>query len=518
VENAGAVSFVSDAESRAYGEVTVERAAAAEKVIEAAVDRSLVPFAQDRGLARRMRASARQEDAFDPPSLARSTQSWMRPVHCPRFQTPFLLVPGSAYVLPRPRRPQGLAFFRQCARIALRRCNVAADDVILLGDEIRKANLANPAVLPPALQAMLGGLSALLATFLTVYPNAKPYIEDFVRDPKAGPGPAVDIAEDYKYVRGLGAGDCEDVDEESNLEFLQFCDLYRALTGALTAPGECGKDAETGFRSEEDCDEMRVLRTLVVFARLFVPCSSLFVVTNKKLDPSVGSVRSAGAMSDSDVLAHTVFVLVPAAQFWDACPSDLIRRTSRFFRTEYVRRGWHTHLQPIVCEGTSRMDSRVRPIADYLGGDAKLIRAAVAILEQRRAVLHRLHTVDDALGREPFVTEAFQDAHGPHGWPAKNPDLSEFYKVAISLYTPTFVDTRVLDFAYVYEDTRTYGVYFNDVVTQSPRLRILPYYRYTTREAALVDDVLLHLEPLPTLRIEDDPEPRPLEDLAPTVV
>jgi len=462
-------------------------------------------------------------DASDPPLLSRSDPPAMRMVHCPYFNTPPGVVPGSRFATLQARARNSPGYFATALGVTLRRANLSAARVL--------AALRSQDAAPP--DRMSDGTllaTRVLVDMLTTQSTSLPYLNDFtnengdtlkavsvassadagrggaaaaaprvrlvraVRDTAVSPAVAaqhIKISEDYKNAARYGAGDCEDVARTAYANYWQF-----ARARAFEAP-----DDDTRTLLHE-------LQSRLVHTRMYVPAMVLGSVSNKKLE--------AGArFTDADnIMAHTYFALLPTRRFLDALPahvaSSAALRASRYALEYEARhaRPWHAHAHVHVGEGTARAAAFALPVDAYYRSDAA--RAAALARHDARAALQmavaRAGMPMDVCATEILPPRRTFDA----ALRSDRANVSDFYNAVSAMYLSAFGDSGYRDVAFATAaapaaaaaaaagsvEQMTHAASFTQfVLPRWDTLRLVAYSRSDPLHDALVGDVLHQLEP-----------------------
>jgi len=429
-----------------------------------------------------------------PALLPTPTKHFLGHFHCPEWRMSFMFAPAFAYLAYRSEFPTARSFFVEATRTALRRCALDVEDAISYTDTLLREG---------ARSQRQHAVLRMLVMIITLYATTMPYLDDFVNANRANGDSSsysesrIEITEDFKCARLCGADDCEGVSQEALLE---ACDLVERLERSNGTPIDI------------------LLGLLAQVLRCYVPCLSLHAVTNKKNVPAARL-----DVADDNVPAHTICVLIPFKQFerWVAndIDSSTLRKT-RYFRTraDTILSAPNT-LPLLIVDGTARTDPTVLPLSEYFSPDERargVYGRALSHLHDKCLLVEKIRSIctGTRITSELFASEAeLTPAHRARGdSSAASADISDFYKYSVKVQTLATAELGMCDFALVVRPTEhdrssnnnnnargTYGVYFNDFITQSDRIALVPYLHVTQLEMAHLDMLLASEEFVPSL-------------------
>ena len=413
------------------------------------------------------------------------------PFHEPVSMRDQEVLSSMAMTLQHAMRPPPAEFFTNAITIVHERRGIAKQQMLDIGRRMRDTSSA-----VPLLTERLA-FASMVCACVTLFASSLPYIEDFANRNRANQPwreELVEGDEDNKTARAEGADDCEGVASENVWIALDLIDDGDEIIGSAT-PTEITYD---------------LLRLIVWFLRLYVPCQTFGAVTNAKL-----AFGCASQMTRENTLAHTYGVLMPFDKF-DEMLSDETRAlvaTTKRYRELTARRSAMARLAPLpvlLAEGTATVDGTYLPIDLYYDDSQTAERdAAIAVMQTKEKLLEQVHEKlsGTSLLAEMIAAERLDDA-----LLSNRRDLSGFYKWVNGMKTAMFAEARVVDFALYYQYTdrpthRTYGQRFNDFLLSCfvdtpagrPQLRMLPTTTLTKREAAVADNILALEEVVPRL-------------------
>jgi hypothetical protein len=376
----------------------------------------------------------------------------------------------------------------QAQRVALRRSRLTLDEAF----ECARLFVANGGAVGEKENAFLCFISRLVTLFAT----SMCYLDDFVNSNKAGSPISeanIEITEDMKSPRVTRADDCEGTALEAFMECVELIERIARLSSPSSS-------------SPED----RLLAQVSSTLPLYVPCMSLFAVTNKKAVPAsaLGAMAAGGG---DEVPAHTIALLIPYHQFerWvaDSFSRERLRGT-KFYRARAAaleqceRAGCKLPL--LLLDGTARSDPEMLPVSEYFSANEKAdgtFGRALNDLHDRLLLTDRVldGIKNTRLSTELFVSEAqLTDEH------KKNKrDVSDFYKLTVKVQTLATAEFGQCDFAAVYRKPPatkcTYGVFFNDFALLSDNVGLTPYLTVKPLDMAKIDMLLAGEEFVPPL-------------------
>lgn len=410
--------------------------------------------------------------------LANPTHAFLRPFHCPVFETDRLPVPASAYSMLMPAREPCVDYFEQLLEIALARSAMTRDDAERFGEH---------AVAGTGADHERYAFASLCSRAMSAFATSQCYLDDFLNRNVAGQrggwrDTLVEGDEDFKVSRLCGGDDCEGVALEIHMHIRQLCAAGEHLQRKMST----------------------LLRLVRDFLRLFVPTLTLGCVTNKKL--------TTEQLDPNAVMAHTFSVLLPFWQMYEMSGAEARHYLldSRFFKSRRTELLQHKPseedgvltMTAIVNEGTAPIDPAMKPVSVYYSDNAMRNKALDAATARRRVT----QTVVAVVGEHQQQNLNIEVFGPPDNTVSEGNDYSPFYKCPASFATPEFADMRTLDWAYVYgrdsDEQRTFGMDFHDLVlprAQSQNAGILPYLDFTEDEMRTIDAVLLDLQPIPAL-------------------
>lgn len=452
----------------------------------------------------------------DNPVVRRSDPSCLQGAFCPFFQTEVGLLSGSSFALLKARTSPAADYWETVCNIALARAGLSAERV-LAGVAGQKSELAGDnsrAVLVPAYTAALKVMTSMFA----VLPNNYVYEDDFVNAngetlmpkpsstetdgtvqlvrPQGALAKAipVQVTEEFQVPDVDGGGDCEDLAQAIHSQYYEF-----AEANLESVPRTATQQLLLEFQA-------------IVQSNVYTPVLVLAAVTNKKQEVSVKEWDS------SQPMWHTYAAFVPTSLFLNALSDGTTegphaglrqRVLSSAYAKHYLSGAHEVHkeLPVLIGEGTARSDPLPLPIASYYSPDQRA--AAKERYSRVQAVQAKLMAATQGLPVNYTIPNYNLD--DPDGAIARNDkDLSPFYKANSALYCSAFRDAGVLDFAFVQDQAATpvlssdasHGLYFNQFAQPNwpASTRLVPYNPLSDEAAAITDDALAQLEPVPTAK------------------
>lgn len=402
-----------------------------------------------------------------------------------------LVAPAIGYCLNRALQPPPFVFFERCIETVCDRRNTPVAQLNAIADALFDSTRPLPR------QAERAALYSFCVAILALLANSLVYLDDFVnRNVSTGEwiDALVEGDEDHKIARSELADDCEGL----ALELLMLAvNVTHDLDGVMaTAP-------------RADGAKVQLLRNVARVLRHYVPCMKLGAATNVKL-----AYGATASMTSANTLGHTYTCFVPFARF-DAMLTAEARAqlaTTRAYQRYAADSAAAERLElpVLVGEATAIAEATMAPIDLHYRDDPQSLPIAVRVCETRTRAGSQLHAALDGTRwqLEMTVTGRYDEANVR----SNRCDVSGFYKWSNGLSTPTFADSRLLDFALFYEHasdrSKTYGVTFNDFLLGAPAnagrsIGLLPTVRFSAREAAVIDNILALDEVVP--RVVDAP-------------
>jgi hypothetical protein len=415
------------------------------------------------------------------PKLATPTLPFLMHFHCPEWRLRCLSVPAFAYLAYRSHAPSALSFFLQAQDVALRRSQLTVQQALEFGRLITEKNSARFGQRENAFLLFVSRLVTLLA-------NAMAYLDDFVNtnvEETIASEANIEIVEDMKSARVTRADDCEGTALEALLECI---DMVERMSVTNSSP------------------EYLLLKQVAAVLSLYVPCLSLFVVTNKKAVPA----KALGAKGE-DVPAHTISLLIPYHRFEKWVSAHISKeklRATKFYRMRATAlEQWAAQdkeLPLLLLDGTARSDPEMLPLSEYFNAAEKtdgVFERAKQDLLDRIVLTDKIleFTKDTRLSTELFSSEEeLTDKHK-----IDKSDVSDFYKLTVKVQTLATVELGMCDFTTVYlhppAERSSWGVFFNDFVRLSDDVGLVPYLHAEPIDMAKIDMVLAAEEFVPPL-------------------
>lgn len=407
-----------------------------------------------------------------------------------------LVTPAIGYCLNSALEPPPFVFFDRCIDTVCDRRGITPaqlnDIADALFDKLRR--------LPR--QAARAALYSFCIAVLALLANSLVYLDDFVNrniSTAEWVDALVEGDEDHKIARSELADDCEGL----ALELLMLAlNMINELDVVLTSAGAAAASAE----------KIALMRNVARVLRHYVPFMKLGAATNSKL-----AYGATASMTPANTLGHTYTCFVPFARFEAMLTSEARSQleTTRAYQRYAADAPAASRLElpVLIGEATAIAEATMAPIDLHYRDDPDSLPVAVEVCAVKTRVGDQLHAALDGTRwqMEMSATGRYDEANVR----SNRCDVSGFYKWSNGLSTPVFADARLLDFALFYEHTsdrsKTYGVTFNDFLLGAPpeghrSIGLLPTLRFTTREAAVIDNILALEEVVPrVVAAFDDP-------------
>jgi hypothetical protein len=428
--------------------------------------------------------------------LSRSEPAYLSRMHCPYFQTPVGLLPGSVYCLLLPQTPNDREVYSAALDTTLARWGFTREQIEA---QIHASSKET--------QPSFINVCRILVAMHTVYANYIVYLGDFANE--GGDTQVADVDADGT-IRLTPARL-----SRPNDALVYITERYRAAvnTGSDDCEGSADQIVQSyrgfqllNFSASEDV----LLFELQQLARknLFVPALVLAGVTNKKQELGVRDI------AEKDAMAHSYAAFIPTSKFLAALTAARDRerayvsrvKRSRFIRTYLRNARADIELPVLLGEGTARADPLAQPVSTYYDDPTAALEAYDAVYEVERKVFGHERFPGITSVRMPNPNRTDDEGR----FNRDEADLSKFYKANSALYTAEFAEQGLLDFAFavdpeggeVLSPEATHGLHFTRFAgrTWPSDIRLVPYNEIDPDEGILIADALAQLEPVSSLK------------------